>query len=209
MKIWLTVLLALLLVPGLVSANTVLVRNTDLAGDGITGGAGPGVVDTLTIASPDAWFAAIFLDGGAGSAGVFDIGEDTLVGGGLLVDGSLNTLTPGLGYYSINSTDDPISGNSLFAVVFAVLESTLATTDFGSAATFSGFWADLPTTYWYSETVGDTPTAPSPYSVGTAAVGQEYLGGEDGTWVLVPEPGTMSLFALGLLTLAARRKLRK
>ncbi|MBN1557775.1 MAG: PEP-CTERM sorting domain-containing protein [Lentisphaerae bacterium] len=84
------------------------------------------------------------------------------------------------------------------------------------------------TVLWNSSTVGNAtyflvldgsqpsfsttpfPSTDPPGSYDTSGSPGGVLGdGEGGEWQLVPEPGAMFLFALGVMTIAARRKLRK
>jgi len=58
-------------------------------------------------------------------------------------------------------------------------------------------------TFWYSETAGSG-------ALYTPVAGAQTIDfGGDTQWVLVPEPGTFALFALGMVALAAGSRMRK
>ena len=56
--------------------------------------------------------------------------------------------------------------------------------------------------FWYAEAVGYS------FAMTGAPMESNDFGG-DGTWIFVPEPGTLSLFALGMAALAAGTRMRK
>lgn len=206
----------MLVLPGFVLANAVTCQNLPAGGgtylgrgdgvnNGVVGGAGPGTINTATVAEPTSWLAAAFIDGAGGTPGVFDPGIDILVGGGRLLDGSLAGGTSGNGYYSFNSNGDPVESAPLYVVFFNVNvtgNNTLGTINFTTQSNFGNFWTEMPSTYYYSLAEANN------YAVGAAATGQVYDGGDNTSWVFVPEPATMSLFALGLLTLVARKRIK-
>ncbi|MFO7869978.1 MAG: PEP-CTERM sorting domain-containing protein [Kiritimatiellia bacterium] len=73
---------------------------------------------------------------------------------------------------------------------------------------YTRIWdSNTPDTGWYADTGATTlswSTTPAPpgsvnYNVGTVA---------SGDWKVIPEPGTVGLFGIGLLVIAGRRKLR-
>ena len=81
---------------------------------------------------------------------------------------------------------------------------------FNSASTTIGYYINLGveggSDYHSVASVGAVPE----YFTGDLGVsGAEGTAGDRGTWIAIPEPGTMILFGLGALVIAARRKFRK
>jgi hypothetical protein len=129
------------------------------------------------------WVVAIYIEDGTTSG--FTWGEDDFYAQGTIFDIDSNPGNDVQGVYSFGGDASLAGGETAYGVVFA--QTTLPT--FGD-------------TFWYAELDG-SGFGPVPEGDST----QDF--GGDGDWVFVPEPTSMALFALGLVTLVARRKLRK
>jgi hypothetical protein len=129
------------------------------------------------------WAVGAYIESGATSG--FTWGEDTLYDSVTIFDGDAGTAgTQGVYFYG-GVADTLAEGNILYVVAFN--QATIPT---------------VGSTFWYSECVG------GPYTMGDQPRESHDFGG-DGSWVFVPEPGTLALFALGLVTVAAGRRFRK
>jgi hypothetical protein len=174
--------LVLILASGVSQAIPLRILNTVTPSDYVVGEAGTGG------APPDGpglaqvgWVVAAYVEDGTTSG--FTWGEDTFIDSTTLFDGG----EPGVqGIYNAN-----LEGFSENDVVYVVVFNQSSVPTVGD-------------TFWYAETVGS-----GDYTVTSQPTGQQYDFEGDGDWVFVPEPTGMALFALGLVTLVARRKLRK
>jgi hypothetical protein len=152
--------------------------------DGISGAGQPG-------AAQIGWVVAVFVEDGSDGAGdadgfVWADDYDELYAF-TTIFADYDAETPGVqGLYYYGGSDTSLSvGDVTYGIVFN--QTSLP----GESDVF-----------WYSELVS------SPYTMVLEEGDSNDFGG-DGDWVFVPEPTGMALFALGLVTLVARRKLRK